>query len=534
MLKGLPGGVHGELEGKEGPYDELLLVPGNFTVPQPTPTPSGQPHIKIPKKAQRISRIYVSQRTTTYNGRLNWNIPKQLARFSFSAPPTAPGASPPSTLTVQVFPPGTKEGDGGAPFFACTLKPWQWVPAMPLNTKYLPLSMAAAQPPLPSAPRHEKAVREVQEGLQVDDYDTDVKKMDAVLVGTQKWRAFDIAAVTPRARGCWVEVHEKKESEAVESASTSVYNIKRMPLKRMLILSIILIAILFIMMRSFLPYDVRWTSKLLRRDVRNLRAKYTIRSKHQGGRVDAATSSSAHQQAYTKNVSQLPRGVQCSKPSSQRAGQDSVYSRPPQDSPRTPQTSRENCPGTLYDLLESRLRATYASRDRDMSHEDRWRFRGSWLVLHRAIQGCRSEKSDDASSVGTDEASENTMLLDMLNLSTQSPTPKVSGRPATPYTRHNSDHDRYDSMFGDVPTPTVTPSPTQLWLSILEATDDTQKIAPMAEQLLGYISREKKAFDIIEQVGNPHKKFSDADDAQLRLQFRELLCPETMSSRPSC
>ncbi|KAI4674127.1 uncharacterized protein J4E84_010827 [Alternaria hordeiaustralica] len=237
VLKGLPGGVHGELEGKEGgwddegmgkfeggtssdlitgPYDELLLVPGNFTVPQPTTTPSGQPHINIPKKAQRISRIYVSQRTTTYNGRLNWNIPKQLARFSFSAPPTAPGASPPSTLTVQVFPPGTKEGDGGAPFFACTLKPWQWIPPMPLNTKYLPLSMAAAQPPLPSAPGHEKAVKEVQEELQVDDYDTDIKKMDAVLVGTQKWRAFDIAAVTPRARGCWVEVHEKKESEVLE------------------------------------------------------------------------------------------------------------------------------------------------------------------------------------------------------------------------------------------------------------------------------------------------------------------------------
>jgi len=169
-----------------------------------------------------------------------------------------------------------------------------------------------------------------------------------------------------------------------------------------------------------------------------------------------------------------------------------------------------------------------------MSHEDRWRFRGSWLVLHRAIQGCRSDKSDDASGVGTDGASENTMLLDMLNQSTRSSTLKVSKMPAAPCTRNGSDHGRYDSMFGDAPTPTLTPSPAQLWLSILEATDDTQKIAPMAEQLLGYISQEKKAFDIIKQVGNPHKKFSDADDAQLRLQFRELLCPETMSSRPSC
>jgi hypothetical protein len=85
-----------------------------------------------------------------------------------------------------------------------------------LNTKYLPLSLAAAQPPLPAATGHEKAVKEVREGLEVDDYDTNVKKGEAVLVGTKKWRAFDIAAITPRARGCWVDVHEKKENEVTE------------------------------------------------------------------------------------------------------------------------------------------------------------------------------------------------------------------------------------------------------------------------------------------------------------------------------
>lgn len=106
--------------------------------------------------------------------------------------------------------------------------------------------------------------------------------------------------------------------------------------------------------------------------------------------------------------------------------------------------------------------------------------------------------------------------------------------PAAPYARHDSEHDRYDSMFDDVSTPTHKPSPAQLWLSVLEATEDTHKITPVAQQLLGYISQEKKAVDIIEQVGNPHKKFSDADDAQLRVEFRELLCPEGMSSRPRC
>ncbi|KAG9187953.1 hypothetical protein G6011_01876 [Alternaria panax] len=245
-LKELPQDVHDELEGEMGgwndegkgvfegglgtvvvirykdtpvgPYDELLLAPGKFTVPQLTATSSTHAHVKIPQKAQRISRIYVSQRTTTYNGRLNWNIPKHLARFSFSSPPTPPGGSPPSSLTVQVFPPGTKEGGGGAPFFACTLKPWKWVPPIPLNTKYLPLSLAAAQPPLPAALGHEEDVREVLGGLEVDEYDLSPQKEAAVLVGTERWRAFDIAAVTPRARGCWVEVHESKEGEVVEES----------------------------------------------------------------------------------------------------------------------------------------------------------------------------------------------------------------------------------------------------------------------------------------------------------------------------
>jgi hypothetical protein len=70
------------LTSNPGPYDELMLIPGTYTVPSPSATTPFQ----IPKKALRVSRIYVSQRTTTYNGRLNWNIPKHLARFSFSSP----------------------------------------------------------------------------------------------------------------------------------------------------------------------------------------------------------------------------------------------------------------------------------------------------------------------------------------------------------------------------------------------------------------------------------------------------------------
>ncbi|KAF2128027.1 hypothetical protein P153DRAFT_46925 [Dothidotthia symphoricarpi CBS 119687] len=68
-----------------------MLIPSNFTVLQP---PAGG-RLKISKKALRLSRIFVSQRTTVYNGRLNWNIPKYLARFSFSTLPTPKGNVPP-------------------------------------------------------------------------------------------------------------------------------------------------------------------------------------------------------------------------------------------------------------------------------------------------------------------------------------------------------------------------------------------------------------------------------------------------------
>jgi hypothetical protein len=49
--------------------------------------------------------------------------------------------------------------------------------------------------------------------VEVDEYDIDPAKETQVLVSTASWKAFDIAARTPRARGCWVEVHEQEGDE---------------------------------------------------------------------------------------------------------------------------------------------------------------------------------------------------------------------------------------------------------------------------------------------------------------------------------
>jgi len=66
-----------------GPYQELLLIPGRAEV--------GGKH------RFSISKIYVSTETSTLNGRKNWGIPKETARFDWQ-----PGANGSETVTVRV------------------------------------------------------------------------------------------------------------------------------------------------------------------------------------------------------------------------------------------------------------------------------------------------------------------------------------------------------------------------------------------------------------------------------------------------
>jgi len=189
-----------------GPYDELMLIPGNFSVPGEGLGVGG-----IPKKALRITRIYVSQRTTVYNGRLNWNIPKHLARFEFSA---GVGETP-EILGVKVYPPPGGGGDE-KPFFSCTLKPWRWMPALPTNTAYVPMSLMNVQPPLPEPAGRMAAARlEAEREEKVGEYDVSRKNEDALLVGTERWAAFELEARC-KARGCWVEMHDGGGEEGRE------------------------------------------------------------------------------------------------------------------------------------------------------------------------------------------------------------------------------------------------------------------------------------------------------------------------------
>lgn len=60
-----------------GPYRELLLIPGTFTV-------SGKTYL-------RVSHIYVSSTASVVNARRNWGIPKRLAVFTWERDGRDPG-----------------------------------------------------------------------------------------------------------------------------------------------------------------------------------------------------------------------------------------------------------------------------------------------------------------------------------------------------------------------------------------------------------------------------------------------------------
>ncbi|KAF2214709.1 hypothetical protein CERZMDRAFT_36547 [Cercospora zeae-maydis SCOH1-5] len=94
-----------------GPYDELLIIPGFFSFEN-----NGKR-----EEMTRVSRIYVSQKYTAWNGRKNWNIPKHLARFDWTY-------GDDGSASVKVYPFDTTGDPAEAfpsekPFFQMTFAP---------------------------------------------------------------------------------------------------------------------------------------------------------------------------------------------------------------------------------------------------------------------------------------------------------------------------------------------------------------------------------------------------------------------------
>ncbi|PHH71019.1 hypothetical protein CDD83_5294 [Cordyceps sp. RAO-2017] len=128
-----------------GPYDEMLVVPGSYAWERDGPDGRAERG-----RNPRISRIYVSQKQTCYNGRINWSCPKHLARFEWQT--GAHGA-----VSVQVFPHDTagdasEASPSAEPFFRASFRPVSYAPAFPFATRwldYLGFNTTVVMPPLP-------------------------------------------------------------------------------------------------------------------------------------------------------------------------------------------------------------------------------------------------------------------------------------------------------------------------------------------------------------------------------------------------
>ncbi|TAQ84331.1 hypothetical protein B7494_g7339 [Chlorociboria aeruginascens] len=130
-----------------GPYDEMLIVPGTFEYSVEVEKKGKK--VLEKKKNLRLTRIYVSQKNTCWNGRKNWNIPKHLARFSFTDIPNG-------AVKIAVYPHDTSVLEAKPtlqPFFKATFKTVPYIPAIPISTtvaKYVRMDLSIVQPPLPS------------------------------------------------------------------------------------------------------------------------------------------------------------------------------------------------------------------------------------------------------------------------------------------------------------------------------------------------------------------------------------------------
>ncbi|OAA37886.1 hypothetical protein NOR_06963 [Metarhizium rileyi] len=174
-----------------GPYDEMLVVPGSFDWPRDVGAGAGAAAARRAGNPNpRISRIYVSQKHSCYNGRLNWNTPKHLARFDWDM-------GPDDSITVKIYPHDTDDDDGddtesaasARPFFQASWSPVRFMPSFPFATAWvgrLGLDTTLVMPPLPRG-----------NGSQGE------------LPGTDAWRALVPSQYSRRTRLGWFDIAQR-------------------------------------------------------------------------------------------------------------------------------------------------------------------------------------------------------------------------------------------------------------------------------------------------------------------------------------
>ncbi|XXH02503.1 hypothetical protein Hte_008879 [Hypoxylon texense] len=179
-----------------GPYDELIICPGFFAYEKDGTEGKGKKG-----KNPRITRIYVSRKSTCWNGRKNWNIPKHLARFEWDETPngkTRVRVYPHDTAVSSDNSHGTESGPSEKFFFQAAFQPIRWAPSFPLSLswlKYVGIDSSLVQPPLP-------------DGRQGD------SRAGEELVGTSRWCKIQPGMSTRKATLGWIDMSQHDRSEA--------------------------------------------------------------------------------------------------------------------------------------------------------------------------------------------------------------------------------------------------------------------------------------------------------------------------------
>ena len=318
------------------------------------------------------------------------------------------------------------------------------------------------------------------------------------------------------------------------------------------------------------PYNVRWTAKLIRRDLKGIAAKCTskVRGLFKHAPVDASDLSSDVIKAntdpvtdsesifYSARVSQADTDVvtdgesvfydafeTLDRPSligPDTDGNDSIVHTEGRD-------DVSEAFVTQYQFLTATHKDLFASRKRDLPYKERWLFRGSWLLLNLAIQYCASNpifeiwkdspsEEEDAASLEPAlrkyaQAFNCSQLINFEDHTISSPTTsrpsRISQMPAMIHTQRGNVHNRHDSIFSTISARPNSPiSQEELWYIVEAGALDRAKTALAAECLLSYVWKEKDASAMLDVMGDPAKQLSEEDETELRMRLGQALFPE--------
>ena len=180
------------------------------------------------------------------------------------------------------------------------------------------------------------------------------------------------------------------------------------------------------------PYDFAWTSRLIGRDLKNLARRVKTKASK---KAEKLFRSSEHAADIKPSADIEPIGINTQLPTHEatpplapesfsptevRVGSTEqceidVSGRDPGPKPN-PTFPVPKC-GTFYELMESKVNEWYKTRPTDLPLEERFKVRGTALLLYIALQTCSSNPSFDILRNGKPTPSEATFILGILGRS---------------------------------------------------------------------------------------------------------------------